>query len=38
LPVLGVPGWCSANMVPDFYRDASVFRAGKPQALYVITP
>jgi hypothetical protein len=38
LPVLGVPGWCSANETPDFYRDGSVFRAGKPQALYVITP
>jgi hypothetical protein len=38
LPVMGVPGWCSANESPDFYRDASVFRPGKPQALYVITP
>ena len=38
LPVLGVPGWCTANNAPDFYRDASVFRAGKPQSLYVITP
>jgi len=38
LPVMGVPGWCSANEAPDFYRDASVFRPGKPQALYVITP
>jgi hypothetical protein len=26
LPVLGVPGWCSANENPDFYRDAAVFR------------
>ena len=26
LPVLGVPGWWSANDVPDFYRDAAVFR------------
>jgi len=38
LPVLGVPGWCSANEAPNFYSDASVFRAGKPQSLYVITP
>jgi len=38
LPVLGVPGWCSANETPDFYCDLSVFRAAKPQALYVITP
>jgi Protein of unknown function (DUF3025) len=38
LPVLGVPGWHIANKAPDFYRDASVFRVGKPQALYVITP
>lgn len=38
LPVLGVPGWCSANGAPDFYRDASVFRPRKPQGLYVITP
>lgn len=38
LPVLGVPGWHIANQAPDFYRDASVFRAGKPQSLYVITP
>lgn len=26
LPVLGVPGWCSANEAPEFYADASVFR------------
>lgn len=26
LPVLGVPGWWSANEVPDFYRDPTVFR------------
>ena len=38
LPVLGVPGWCSANEAPDFYRDASVFRPRKPQSPYVITP
>ena len=38
LPVLGVPGWCTANNAPDFYRDAAVFRPRKPQSLYVITP
>jgi hypothetical protein len=38
LPVLGVPGWCSANGTADFYLDAAVFRPRKPQALYVITP
>ena len=38
LPVLGVPGWCSANGTADFYRDAAVFRPRKPQALYVIAP
>lgn len=27
LPMLGVPGWCSANEDPAFYADASVFRA-----------
>jgi len=27
LPVLGVPGWCSANEDPAFYEDATVFRA-----------
>lgn len=27
LPVLGVPGWCAANEDPEFYCDASVFRA-----------
>jgi hypothetical protein len=27
LPVLGVPGWCSANEDLAFYDDASVFRA-----------
>lgn len=26
LPVLGVPGWWSANEVPGFYDDAAVFR------------
>ncbi len=26
LPVLGVPGWWSANEEPAFYRDAAVFR------------
>jgi hypothetical protein len=27
LPVLGVPGWCSANETPGFYDDAAVFRS-----------
>ena len=26
LPVMGVPGWCSANVNPDFYTDSQVFR------------
>lgn len=26
MPVLGVPGWCSANAHPDFYADERVFR------------
>lgn len=26
LPVLGVPGWCTANEAPGFYDDPSVFR------------
>ena len=26
LPVMGVPGWCSANENPDFYTDSQVFR------------
>ncbi len=29
LPVLGVPGWWSANEDPTFYADASVFRLPK---------
>ena len=29
LPVLGVPGWWSANEDPMFYRDTSVFRPPK---------
>jgi hypothetical protein len=29
LPVLGVPGWWNENASPDFYDDASVFRAGR---------
>lgn len=29
LPVLGVPGWWSANQDPAFYADASVFRLPK---------
>jgi hypothetical protein len=27
LPVLGIPGWCSANTEPGFYADTQVFRA-----------
>lgn len=30
LPVLGVPGWCSANAEPAFYADAQVFRPARP--------
>ena len=30
LPVLGVPGWWSANADPDFYADATVFRPLRP--------
>jgi hypothetical protein len=30
LPVLGVPGWCSANENPGFYEDTQVFRLPKP--------
>lgn len=29
LPVLGIPGWWSANANPSFYDDAAVFRAGR---------
>jgi hypothetical protein len=29
LPVLGVPGWCTANEDPAFYCDVSVFRPVK---------
>ncbi len=29
LPVLGVPGWWPANMDPQFYADATVFRAAR---------
>jgi hypothetical protein len=32
LPVLGVPGWWSNNAEPEFYADASVFRAPKAPA------
>jgi len=34
LPVLGIPGWCTANRDPAFYDDAFVFRAacGKSRA------
>lgn len=30
LPVLGVPGWCSANADPAFYADVQVFRPLRP--------
>ena len=29
LPVLGIPGWWSANEMTDFYDNPSVFRAGR---------
>ncbi|MBR8316323.1 DUF3025 domain-containing protein [Burkholderia dolosa] len=29
LPVLGVPGWCDANVDPAFYDDPAVFRSGR---------
>ena len=29
LPVLGVPGWWSANVQPGFYHDADVFRPAR---------
>jgi hypothetical protein len=29
LPVLGIPGWCSANEAPEFYDDAEVFRQAR---------
>ncbi|KHK55176.1 membrane protein [Burkholderia sp. A9] len=29
LPVLGVPGWCDANVAPAFYDDPAVFRSGR---------
>jgi len=29
LPVLGVPGWWTANEEPDFYADAQVFRPAR---------
>lgn len=29
LPLLGIPGWCSANEDPAFYNDRSVFRLGR---------
>jgi hypothetical protein len=36
LPVLGVPGWWSANEAPAFYDDASVFRPPKTTAKSLI--
>ncbi|WP_296490995.1 DUF3025 domain-containing protein [Rhodoferax sp.] len=38
LPVLGVPGWWSANEDPMFYRDASVFRPSKAQSALAACP
>ncbi len=32
LPVLGVPGWWSANETPDFYEDVGVFRPRRIKA------
>jgi hypothetical protein len=32
LPVLGVPGWWSANQDPGFYADPQVFRPRRPTA------
>lgn len=29
LPVMGFPGWCSANADPYFYDDPAVFRSGR---------
>lgn len=31
LPVLGVPGWWTANLSPDFYLDSRVFRPWRPK-------
>ena len=33
LPVLGVPGWCSANEDPAYYLDATVFRAARQSPM-----
>ena len=38
LPVLGVPGWWPDNETPDFYADASVFRAPRPPAAGLQSP
>jgi hypothetical protein len=38
LPVLGVPGWWLGNLEPDFYTDASVFRAPKAPVLVTAIP
>jgi len=32
LPVLGIPGWWPANEAPEFYEDATVFRAARRAA------
>ena len=35
LPVLGVPGWCEENKIPNFYDDKNVFRLPKNRILDV---
>ena len=35
LPVLGIPGWCSANTDPAFYADPEVFRPARAPAVAV---
>jgi hypothetical protein len=32
LPVMGIPGWCTANADPAFYDDTAVFRPGRRQS------
>ena len=33
LPVMGIPGWCDDNALPDFYADTTVFRPGRMRDL-----
>jgi hypothetical protein len=33
LPILGIPGWCTANRDASFYDDTSVFRPGRRARL-----